>query len=290
MFAQLLINGLGMGSIYALVALGISIIYTSVGCINFAQGEFLMLSGFVVLTVVNIWQWGFGIGVVLTLIFMAVFGALFSRFIYYPLRNMAPVTFAIAAIGMSVMLRNLAIIIWDARPLFFDRPFGRITVDLFGLVRVNPQYLLAIGAMMVLMAIQHFFFNTTRVGRQMRATAQDKDVASLMGINVYRTIAFTFMYSSSLACIAGILVSPLFFVQSEMGRMIGLKAFSACIIGGLGNVQGSVLGGLTIGLVETMAAAYISSTYKDVFPFFILLTVLIFRPQGLFGEKVAEKV
>ena len=224
----------------------------------------------------------------ITVIFMGIFGIVFQRIAYYPLRDRSFLPVVISTIGVGIFLKNGAQIIFGAEPFSMPRPTSATALDLLG-VFVDPQYIVIILCTLVLLGLQHFFFEKTMLGKKMLATAQDKQMARLLGIRVARMIAITFAYSSILGAAAGILVGPIFFVTKEMGAMIGLKAFCSAILGGFGSVPGAILGGFFLGVIEVFASYYISSAYRDAFAFIILILVLLLRPQGFFGEKIAEK-
>jgi branched-chain amino acid transport system permease protein len=285
---QMATAGLAMGSIYALAALGFVLIFNAVGVVNFAQGEFVMVPAFVAVWLMDLLHVPFGWAYLITVIFMGVFGIVFQRIAYYPLRHRTFLPVVIATIGVSIFLKNGAQLIFGAEPLLMQRPTPPDTLNLAG-VFVDPQYIVIILATAALLISQHFFFEKTALGKQMQATAQDKEMARLLGIRVARTIAITFAYSSILGAAAGILIGPIFYVTKDMGAMLGLKAFCSTIVGGFGSVPGAILGGIFLGVVEVFAAYYISSAYRDAFAFILLILVLLFRPQGFFGEKVAEK-
>ena len=295
---QLLINGLAIGSIYALVALGFVLIYNAVGVVNFAQGDFVMLPSYVAISflVPTITVFGFAmhwqlpaIGVYLiVLVLMVGFALLFTRIAYAPLRDRGWMPVVISTIGVSIFLRNFAQITWGSQPLSFPSPFAVDTLDFAGL-HVRPQDLLIIAVTAVLIAFQYVLFEKTPLGKQMQATAQDRTTARLLGIRVGRIVSITFIYSVLLGTISGLLVSPIFSVTKEMGSLIALKAFAASIVGGFGNIPGAIVGGLAIGVIETFGGFYISSSYTDAIAFIILIGVLLLRPQGLFGERIAEK-
>lgn len=285
---QMLTAGLAMGSIYALVALGFVLIFNAVGVVNFAQGEFVMVPAFVAVALLSALPIPFPFAYLLTLVFMAVFGIVFQRIAYYPLRNRTFLPVIISTIGVSLFLRNGAQIVFGAQPELMPRPTSSVPLSLGG-VFVDPQYIVIIVVTIVLLIFQYFFFEKTSLGKKMQATAQDKEMARLLGIRVATMIAITFVYSSILGGVAGILVGPIFYVTKEMGAMLGLKAFCSTIVGGFGSVPGAILGGLFLGIVEVFASFYISSAYRDAFAFIILILVLLLRPQGFFGEKVAEK-
>jgi branched-chain amino acid transport system permease protein len=285
---QMLTAGLAMGSIYALVALGFVLIFNAVGVVNFAQGEFVMVPAFVAVWLMEILKIRFALIYLVTVIFMGIFGIVFQRVAYYPLRNRTFLPVIISTIGVSIFLRNGAQVVFGAEPLLMRRPTSPNVLKIAG-VFVDPQYIVIIVCTLALLAFQYFFFEKTSLGKKMRATAQDKEMARLLGIRVATMIAITFAYSSILGAAAGILIGPIFYVTKEMGGLLGLKAFCSSIVGGFGSVPGAVLGGIFLGIVEVFAAYYISSAYRDAFAFIMLILVLLFRPQGFFGEKIAEK-
>lgn len=277
-----------MGSIYALVALGFVLIFKAVNVVNFAQGEFAMIPAFVAVWLMNSLQIPFALTCVITVVFMGVFGIVFQRIAYYPLRNRSFLPVIISTIGVGIFLKNAAQLIFGAEPLSMPRPTSVTALNIFG-VFVDPQYIVIILCTLALLGFQYFVFEKTMLGKKMLATAQDKDMARLLGIPVTTMIAITFAYSAILGAAAGILVGPIFFVTKDMGAMIGLKAFCSAIVGGFGSIPGAILGGIFLGVIEVFASYYISSAYRDAFAFIILILVLLLRPQGFFGEKIAEK-
>lgn len=285
---QMLAQGLAMGSIYALVALGFVLIFNAVGVVNFAQGEFVMVPAFVAVALIELLHLPYPLIYLLTILFMGLFGIVFQRIAYYPLRNRTFLPVVISTIGVSIFLKNGAQIIFGAEPRLMPRPTPPDVLNLGG-VFIDPQYVVIIAVTAVLLIFQYYFFEKTSLGKKMQATAQDKDMARLLGIRVANMIVITFVYSSILGAVAGILVGPIFYVTKEMGAMLGLKAFCSTIVGGFGSVPGAILGGLFLGVVEVFASYYISSAYRDAFAFIILILVLLLRPQGFFGEKIAEK-
>jgi branched-chain amino acid transport system permease protein len=285
---QMVAAGLAMGSIYALVALGFVLIFNAVNVVNFAQGEFAMVPAFVAVWLMSSLKLSFPMTCVVTVAFMGIFGIIFQRIAYYPLRNRSFLPVVISTIGVSIFLKNGAQLIFGAEPFPMPRPTSATALDIFG-VFVDPQYIIIIVCTLALLGLQYFFFEKTKLGKMMQATAQDKKMARLLGIRVATMIAITFAYSSILGAAAGILVGPIFFVTKDMGAMIGLKAFCSTIVGGFGSVPGAILGGLFLGVIEVFAAYYVSTAYRDAFAFIILILVLLLRPQGFFGEKIAEK-
>lgn len=287
--AQFLVAGLAMGSVYALVALSFNLLYNAVGILNFAVGEFVMLPAFALSLLVSNLHLPFYLACAVTLAIMVVFGFIFHRGLYHPLRGRPFIAVLVSTIGASLFLKNAALLAFGADPRVTPGIFQTASLEVLG-VYIAPQYLVILGTLLVLVLLQYVLFEKTLLGKQMRATAQDRDMARLVGIRVDVILLLTFIYAALLGGIGGILLAPIFYVSSTMGFMIALKGFSASICGGLGSVQGAILGGLFIGVVELFGAAFVSATYKDVFAFVILITVLLVRPQGFFGEKVAEKV
>jgi len=285
---QMVAAGLAMGSIYALVALGFVLIFNAVNVVNFAQGEFAMVPAFIAVWLLAGLEIPFVLACVITVSFMIAFGIIFQRVAYYPLRNRSFLPVVISTIGVGIFLKNGAQLIFGAEPLSMPRPTSADAVNILG-VLLDPQYIVIIICTLVLLGFQYFFFEKTLLGKKMLATAQDKDMARLLGIKVARMIAITFAYSSILGAAAGILVGPIFFVTKDMGAMIGLKAFCSAIVGGFGSVPGAILGGVFLGVIEVFGSYYISTAYRDAFAFMILILVLLLRPQGFFGEKIAEK-
>lgn len=285
---QLLFTGIGIGSVYALVALGFVLIFRATNVVNFAQGEFSMVAAFlmVVFSVkIGLPYW---MAFIVALIGMAGLGAVFNLAVYYPLRHRTYLPVIISTIGASIFMANTTLAIHGPEPEvlsgWFDTPGFML-----GPVYFDNQYVLIIVVTALLVALQYWFFEHTLLGKKLQATSQDKEMASLLGIPVAVMIMITFIYSAVIGGIAGILVAPVLFVSIGMGATIALKAFAATIIGGFGDVTGAIIGGLALGVIETFGAAYISVPYKDGFAFLVLIAFLIFRPQGIFGERVAEK-
>lgn len=295
---QLIFTGLAIGGVYALVALGIVLIYRATNVVNFAQGEFCMLGAYALAILVTSGQAGFFqgveanylVGFLVALAIMAVLGLLFALGVYYPLRNRTFLPVIIATIGASIMFQNGALAVFGPIPLKVQRVVdvgtGGFTM---GGIFFDYQYLVILLVTVLLVGFQYVFFEHTLLGKKMQATSQDKDMARLLGIPVTVMIAITFVYSTLLGGLAGMLVAPIYFVTHKMGAVLGLKAFAATIAGGFGDVRGAIVGGLALGLVETFGAGYISVVYKDAFAFLLLVLFLLFRPQGIFGEKIAEK-
>lgn len=279
----LLLSGVAMGAIYGLVALGFVLLINAVNIINIAQGEFLMLGSFFILTFAVTWQLPLVVALLLMVVAAAIVGVVFEFTAYRPMPGGDIATFIVSTLAASMVIRNVALNVWGPFPFAFRQPFEGAVVHL-GTLRINPQHLLIIGVTAVLMVLLYVFFYYTRLGKMMRAMSQDKSTARLIGIPVVRIGTTTFIIASVIGAIAGVLVAPIFFVNIDIGFAIGLKAFIATIIGGWGSVPGAIAGGLTLGLVEVLAAAYLSSQYKDSFAFIFLILFLLVRPQGIFGE------
>jgi branched-chain amino acid transport system permease protein len=285
---QVLFSGLALGSIYALVALGFVLIIRATNVVNFAQGDFAMLGAFAMLTLLTALGLPYWAALVLGLAVMAVFGLLFNYGVYYPLRNRSFLPVIISTLGASIFLQNTVLAAYGPQPQPLERMFETQGFEVGG-VFLDSQYLLILAVTAVAVAFQYFLFERTLLGKKLQATSQDKDTARLIGIPVALMIAITFIYSATLGGLAGILVAPVLFVSIGMGSVIALKAFSATIIGGFGDIKGAIVGGLLLGVVESFGAQYVSVPYKDAFAFLLLFIFLLFRPQGLFGERISEK-
>ena len=305
-FLQQLVNGIVLGSIYALVALGYTMVYGILGLINFAHGEVVMIGAMVALTVIQLLV---GSGVALPGPLIAALGLLVAmpvcmalgyaieRVAYRPLRAAPRLAALITAIGVSILLQNAAMIVWGRQYHSFPALLPAASHTLAGATVDDLQIfivVLAAAIMVGLLALVH----RTRLGRAMRATAQNPEVAGLMGVNVNTVISITFVIGSALAAVAGIMVAAYYGIAHYfMGFMLGLKAFTAAVLGGIGNLAGAMLGGLLLGVIESLGAGYIGpltggflgSHYQDVFAFVVLIMVLVFRPSGLLGERVAER-
>lgn len=281
---QLALSGLAMGCIYGLVALGYVFIWNSMRIINFAQGEFLMFAAYVfVATFVLRAHLGFLGAFLATGAVMGLLGALFSRTVYSRLRTQSPLVAIIATVGLGVVLKEAARLLYGPEPLFYRGSFGGHLVVVGGL-RLSAQALLIILVTSVLVVLQSAVFRWTYAGKTMRAVALDPETAQLMGVPVDRVLAVTFAYTSVLAALAGVLLAPLFFVTTEMGTLVGLKGFVAMIIGGFGSVPGALVGGVLLGVAETLGTYFLSSTYKDAIAFLLMITFLALRPEGIFPE------
>ena len=305
-FLQQLFNGLVLGSVYALVALGYTMVYGILQLINFTHGEVLMVGAMVSLTVVSLLQtffpgmapWAMMLLALLTAIpaCMAL-SATIERLAYRPLRNAPRLAPLITAIGLSIVLQTLAMLVWGPNPMVFPDLLPTIPIQWQGAF-IAPKQLLILAVSAVLKAALVLLIQYSRLGRAMRAVSESPSMAMLMGINPDKIIALTFMIGAALAAVAGLLVAMNYnVVHFTMGFILGLKAFTAAVLGGIGNVPGAVLGGLLLGIIESLGAGYIGditggflgSHYQDIFAFAVLILVLLFRPSGLLGERVADR-
>jgi branched-chain amino acid transport system permease protein len=305
-FAQQLVNGLVLGSIYALVALGYTMVYGILELLNFAHGEVTMVGAMVALAVMGALL---GVNPDLPGIVIMVAGALVAipacmllgygieRVAYRPLRHAPRLAPLITAIGVSIILQNVAMLIWGRQYIVFPPILPQISFVVAG-AQITAVQLFIVALSIAVMIALWFLVQRTRLGSAMRACAQSREVASLMGIDVNRVISTTFIIGAALAAVAGLMVSAYYgLAHYYMGFMLGLKAFSAAVLGGIGNLGGAVLGGLLLGVIEALGAGYIGditggflgSHYQDVFAFFVLILVLVFRPTGLLGERVAQR-
>lgn len=285
---QLIFAGIGMGSIYALVALGLVLIYRTTHVVNFAQGDFPMVGAFLLVLSLQNAGLPYWTGILVSLAGMAVFGVIFNLAVYYPLRNRSYLPVLISTLGASIFVQNTILATYGPHPANLPPllPFRGLTI---GALFLDTQYLVIIGASAALVLAQDLFFEKTVLGKMIQATAQDKEMCTLLGIPVRWMIMLTFVYSAVLGGVAGVLVGPIMYFSIPMGTAIALKAFAATIVGGFGDIRGAVVGGIGLGIVESLCAAYISVPYKDAFAFIVLFAFLMVRPQGLFGEKIAEK-
>ncbi len=284
-----LINGIQIGSIYALVALGYSMVYGIVKLINFAHGDIIMVGAYCtwyLMAKVNAPAWA---AVIFAVVFCALMGMSIEKIAYKPLRKSARISLLITAIGISFLLQNLAQIIFTANPRMFTNIFsGMITI---GDQRVSAATVVTIIISIIIMIGLSLLVNKTKIGKAMRAVSEDNEAAQLMGINVNNTISFTFALGSALAAIAAVLYCCSYSqISPTMGSMLGLKAFVAAVFGGIGSLPGAMIGGLCIGLAESLTKGYISSKLADAVVFGILILVLLIKPTGILGRKQSEKV
>jgi branched-chain amino acid transport system permease protein len=301
---QQILNGLVLGSVYALIALGYTMVYGILQLINFVHGDVLMVGAMVGVTVVSLLtNSGLPLPVILVIAIACaipvcvILSLVIERVAYRPLRNAPKLAPLITAIGLSIVIQTLAMIIWKPNPIVFPDLLPTTPIEI-GPALLAPKQMLILVVSAVLMIGLLLLVNQTKLGRAMRATAENPRIAGLMGVNANQVIAVTFAIGASLAAVAGVLVAMNYNIaQFSMGFIPGLKAFTAAVLGGIGNLGGAVLGGLLLGIIESLGAGYIGdltggllgSNYQDIFAFVVLIVVLVFRPSGLMGERVADR-
>ncbi len=284
---QLLISGISMGIIYGLISMGMVLIFRSVGVMNFAQGEFLMVGGY--FTYLFNRQLGLSIwlSIPLAAVLMGAVGVIFMRTSYWPLRKAQTRAIIVSAMGASIALKEGARLIWGSIPLSVDKVLpGTLRI---GTAATQWQNVAIIVIAALMMFLVYVLLEKTFIGHIMQATAQDQYMASLTGIPVIFSIGMTFALSAMITGIGGALLAPMFFLTNTMGMTSGAKAFAAIVIGGFGSVPGAIIGGLIVGLVEAFGGMYISTTYQMVLIYVVLVIMLMFRPRGLFRERIQEK-
>ena len=303
-FLQQIINGLVQGSIYALVALGYTMVYGIMGLINFAHGEVVMIGTLVTITVSSLLI-GAGmpaalagiVGLLGAVLVCMVLGWGLERIAYRPLRNAPRLTPLITAIGMSIVLQNVAMIVWGRNYLTFPHLLPPLEFEVAGANFTGVQVMIVLVSALTMGGLL-FVVYRTKLGMAMRATAQNPQVASLMGVNINRVISAAFVIGSAMGAIAGVMVGTYYEIAHyQMGFMLGLKAFTAAVLGGIGNLAGAMAGGVLLGIIEALGAGYIGdltggflgSHYQDIFAFIVLIGVLMFKPSGLFGEKTGDR-
>jgi branched-chain amino acid transport system permease protein len=300
MFIQQLINGLALGAVYALIALGYTMVYGILQLINFAHGEIYMVGAYLgiivlgVMTSLGLTAYSLSLSLLLTVIismlFCAAYGAVIERVAYRPLRNASKLAPLISAVGMSIILQNVVMLAQGKEYKNLPPLLPSQGVSIFG-ANVSPVQVFILTASLLIMVGLQLFILKTRLGKAMRATSQDRVMAGLVGININQVISITFMIGSSLAAVAGVMVTLYYgVVHFFMGYLAGIKAFTAAVLGGIGSIPGAMLGGFMLGLIENFGASYISSVYKDAFAFIVLIITLIIRPSGLLGQKSVDKV
>jgi branched-chain amino acid transport system permease protein len=287
-FVQFLLAGITVGSAYALAAVGFTIIYNTSGVINFAQGEFIMLGGMLSVAFAAAGL-PFPVALLLGILAAGAVGLLVEKIAIEPAKNAEVVALIIITIGVSLIIRGL-VQVWFGKGTHTLQPFsGDTPIQLFG-ATLLPQSLWVLGATLVIVLLLAWFFGRTLLGKTMLATSYNKLAAQLVGINTKKVLLLSFGMSAMLGAAGGVLIAPITYTSYDAGIMLGLKGFVAAVLGGLGGGVGAIAGGLILGIAEAMTAGYVSSSYKDAVPFVLILLILFFRPQGLFGKKLAERV
>lgn len=291
-FLSYLITGLGLGSVYAIIALGYTMVYGIAKMLNFAHGDVIMIGAYVAFFMVGKFNMPALIAILVSVLVCTLLGVLIERLAYKPLRGASSLSVLITAIGVSYFLQNSAQILWGTDTKIFPELFGFGNLSLFnGELQISILTLITILVCIVIMIVLTAFINKTKIGKAMRACSEDKETAQLMGINVNTTISITFAIGSGLAAIASVLLCSTYpAVNPTLGSMPGIKAFTAAVFGGIGSIPGAFVGGLLLGILETLAKAYISSQMSDAIVFLVLIIVLLIKPTGLLGKKISEKV
>jgi branched-chain amino acid transport system permease protein len=300
MFTQQLINGLVLGAVYALIALGYTMVYGILQLINFAHGEVYMLGAYLaiivlgVLTALGLPSFSLLLTLAITIaaamLFCGAYGAMIERTAYRPLRRAGKLTPLISAVGMSIILQNF-VMLAQGKEYKFLPPVVTVEGLTFLGAQVSAVEIIILATSVLLMFALQLFTTRTRLGKAMRATSQDMTMSGLVGVDINRVISVTFMIGSALAAVAGVLVTLYYgVVHFFMGYTAGLKAFTAAVLGGIGSIPGAMLGGVMLGVIENFGASYISGVYKDAFAFLVLIITLIVRPSGLLGQRAVDKV
>lgn len=287
-FVQFLVSGLTVGAVYALVALGFTLVYNASDVVNFAQGEFVMLGG-----MVTVFATAAGVPLPLAALLAVCVAVVVGLLLYWlaiePARDASPVTLIIITIGASILLRGAAQILFDKQFHKLPSISGDTPVNLLG-AAIQPQSFWVLGGTAVIVILLYVFLERTVLGKAVLATAANRLAARLVGINTATVMALAFGGSAAIGAVAGILITPITLTSYDVGTMLALKGFAAAMLGGMGNPLGAVAGGLLLGLLEAFGVGYISSTYKDAFAFIVILLVLFAMPQGLFGRRTVERV
>ena len=289
-FLSFLISGLSLGSIYAIIALGYTMVYGIAKMLNFVHGDVIMVGSYICFFAMMRYNLPPVVGVILAVIVCTVLGIVIERAAYKPLRQAPSLAVLITASGVSYFLQNGALLLWTSSPKVFPSIIGNGKIQL-GELTISHVTLLTVAVCLVIMAVLTWFTGRTKMGKAMRACSEDKGAAQLMGIDVNGTISMTFAIGSGLAAIAGVLLCSAYpTLVPTTGSMPGIKAFTAAVFGGIGSIPGAFLGGLLLGVIETFAKAYISTQLSDAVVFSVLIIVLLVRPAGLLGKVINEKV
>lgn len=291
-FASYLINGISLGSVYALIALGYTMVYGIAKMLNFAHGDVIMVGAYTVFSVVSTLGLPPVVGIILSVLVCTVLGVTIERVAYKPLRMASPLAVLITAIGVSYLLQNVALLLFGANTKSFTSIVKIPALKLAdGQLTISGETIVTITSCVIIMIVLTAFISKTKAGQAMLAVSEDKGAAQLMGINVNGTIAVTFAIGSALAAVAGMLLCSAYpSLTPYTGSMPGIKAFVAAVFGGIGSIPGAFIGGLLLGIIENLSKAYISSEMADAIVFGVLIVVLLVRPTGILGRKMNEKV
>ena len=291
-FLSYLINGISLGSVYAIIALGYTMVYGIARMLNFAHGDIIMVGGSTVFTIVTTMGGSPVVGILASVVVCTVLGVTIERVAYRPLRDASPLAVLITAIGVSYLLQNVELLIFGSNARQFTSVITVPALKLAGgKLSISSVTIVTILSCIVIMAALMTFINKTKMGQAMLAVSEDRGAATLMGINVNRTISVTFAIGSALAAVAGVLLCSAYpSLSPYTGSMPGIKAFVAAVFGGIGSIPGAFIGGILLGIIENLAKAYISSQLSDAIVFSVLIIVLLVRPTGILGKKMTEKV
>lgn len=291
-FLTYVVTGISLGSIYAIIALGYTMVYGIAKMLNFAHGDVIMVGGYASFIMTSNLGLPPYVSIPIAMVICTVLGVVIERFAYRPLRKATPLAVLITAIGVSYLLQNVALLIFGASPKSYTSLVSLPSLKLAGgQLTITGETMVTIGASVIIMVGLSLFIKKTKAGRAMLAVSEDKGAAQLMGVNVNRTIALTFAIGSALAAIAGILLCSAYPTLSPYtGAMPGIKAFVAAVFGGIGSIPGAMIGGILLGVIENLSKAYISSQMADAIVFSVLILVLLFKPTGILGKKITEKV
>ena len=291
-FLSYLLNGISLGSVYAIIALGYSMVYGIAKMLNFAHGDVIMIGAYMSFCAIQYWSLPPILAILLAIVVCTMLGILIERLAYKPLRQATSLSVLITAIGVSWLLQNIALLIWGANPKSYQSLVNFGSLKLFdGQMHITSETFITIAANIIIMIALTLFTGKTKMGKAMRAVSEDKGAAELMGINVNATISMTFAIGSGLAAIAGVLLCSSYPVlMPTTGSMPGIKAFTAAVFGGIGSIPGALIGGILLGLIEILGKAYVSTELGDALVFAVLIIVLLVKPTGLLGKKVHEKV
>ena len=289
---QYLINGISIGAVYAIIALGYTMVYGIAKMLNFAHGDVIMVGAYISFCVTNYLGLPAWVSILAAMAVCTILGVLIEGLAYKPLRGTPGLAVLITAIGVSYFLQNAAQLIWSSSPKNFTSIVTMQPISLLnGQLVITGEVLLTVVVSVIVMVGLTLFTGKTRTGKAMRAVSEDRDAAQLMGINVNQTISMTFAIGSALAAVAGVLLcSTVPTLQPTTGSMPGIRAFTAAVFGGIGSIPGAMLGGILIGIIETFAKAYISTQFSDAVVFSVLIIILLVKPAGLLGKQIQEKV
>lgn len=287
MFIQQFINGLVLGGAYSLISVGLTMSFGIMNITNFSHGTLYMLGGYAMYFMSTVWNMPFFLSVALAVLTVGILGIVFERIVFRKVYEGPEINSLLISLGLLIFLENSALLLWGSEVVSVKAPYNNIIITLFS-AKITLQRLVVLISSLSIIAMLYYFLNYTKYGKSISATAQNPKGAMLVGIDIPEIYMSTFAISAGLAAAGGALLAPLFYVYPTMGSMPLLKAFVVVVLGGMGNVQGAVVGGFLVGIVESLGGAYISSDYKNAFAFVILIGVLLIRPQGIFGRNLNQ--